>query len=97
MTAHMKNRSSKEGGCAYKKKSGPLTFICEKGRLSVLTTVEAIERFVLCSEISMGIIQTIALNHAFVEMIEQHRYLRTSRKGKVSEATVIDYLRKHLS
>jgi len=30
-------------------------------------------------------------------MIEQHRYLRTSRKGKVSEATVIDYLRKHLS
>ena len=97
MTAHMKNRSSKEGGCAYKKKSGPLTFICEKDRLSVLTTVEAIERFVLCSEISMGIIQTIALNHAFVEMIERHRYLRTSRKGKVSEATVIDYLRKHLS
>ncbi len=97
MTAHMKNRSSKEGGCAYKKKSGPLTFICEEDRLSVLTTVEAIECFVLCSEISMGIIQTIALNHAFVEMIEQHRYLRTSRKGKVSEATVIDYLRKHLS
>ena len=97
MTAHMKNRSSKEGGCAYKKKSGPLTFICEKDRLSVLTTVEAIERFVLCSEISMGIIQMIALNPAFVEMIEQHRYLRTSRKGKVSEATVIDYLRKHLS
>ena len=97
----MKNRSSKEGGCAYKKKSGPLTFICEEDRLSVclsvLTTVEAIERFVLCSEISIGIIQTIALNHAFVEMIEQHRYLRTSRKGKVSEATVIDYLRKHLS
>lgn len=97
MTAHMKNRSSKERGCAYKKKSGPLTFICEEDRLSVLTTVEAIERFVLCSEISMGIIPTIALNHAFVEMIEQHRYLRTSRKGKVSEATVIDYLRKHLS
>ena len=43
----------------------------------------------------MGIIQMAALNPAFVEMIERHRYLRTSHKGRVSEATVIDYLRKH--
>ena len=81
----------------YKKKSDPdpLTLIREEDRPSVLSTIEAIERFVLCSEISMGIIQMSALNSAFVEMIERHRYLRTSHKGKVSEATVIDYLRKH--
>ena len=81
----------------YKKKSDPdpLAFIQKEDRPSVLSTVEAIERFVLCCEISMGIIQMIALNPAFVEMIEQHRYLRTSCKGKVSEATVIGYLRKH--
>lgn len=81
----------------YKKKSDPdpLTLIHKEDRLSVLSTVEAIERFVLCSEISMGISQMAALNPVFVEMIERHRYLRTSRKGKVSEATVIDYLRKH--
>lgn len=29
--------------------------------------------------------------------MERNRYLRTSRKGKVSEATVIAYLRKHYS
>ena len=81
----------------YKKKSDPdpLALTREEDRLSVLLTVEAIERFVLCSEISMGIIQMVALNPAFAEMIEGHRYLRTSRKGKVSEATVMDYLRKH--
>ena len=81
----------------YKKKSDPdpLTLIREEDRPSVLSTVEAIGRFVLCSEISMGIIQMAALDPAFVEMIELHRYLRTSRKGRVSEATVIDYLRKH--
>ena len=81
----------------YKKKSDPdpLALIREEDRPSVLLTIEAIERFVLCSEISMGIIQMTALNPAFVETIERHRYLRTSRKGRVSEATVIDYLRKH--
>lgn len=81
----------------YKKKSDPdpLTFIRAEDRPSVLSAVEAIERFVLCSEISMGMIQMMALNPAFVEMMERHRYLRTSRKGRVSEATVIAYLRKH--
>jgi len=69
------------------------SFLMEK--MQTVLTIEAIERFVLCSEISMGIIQMTALNPAFVETIERHRYLRTSRKGRVSEATVIDYLRKH--
>lgn len=73
----------------YKKESALLTLIREKDRPSVLSTVETIERSVLCSEISIEIIQMIALNPAFVEIIEKHRYLRTSSKGKVSEASPI--------
>lgn len=72
----------------YKKKSDPdpLTFIREEDRLSVLSTVEAIERFVLCSEISMGIIQMIALNPAFVEMIDNIRLNGTITFGHPAKA-----------
>jgi len=81
----------------YKKKSDPdpLSLVKEEHQQSVLLTIDAIERFVLCSEIAMGLIQLIALTPVFAHTIEKHRYLRTFREGKVSEATVIDYLRKH--
>ena len=81
----------------YKKKSDPdpLESVKDENRKSVLLTIDAIERFVLCAEISMGLVQTIALKPAFVEMVERKRYLRTSREGRVPEATVIEYLRKH--
>ena len=81
----------------YKKKSDPdpLGSVRKEDQKSVLLAIDAIERFVLCSEISMGLIQMIALRPAFVEMIAKNRYLRTSYESKVSEATVIEYLRKH--
>ena len=81
----------------YKKKSDPdpLTNVEEENQKSVLLTIDAIERFVLCAEIAMGLIQLIALTPCFVQNIEKHRYLRTSHAGKVSEATAIEYLRKH--
>ncbi len=81
----------------YKKKSDPdpLESVKKEDRESVLLTIDAIHRFVLCSEISMGLAQMIALKPAFVEMIAKNRYLRTSYEGKVSEATVMEYLRKH--
>ena len=81
----------------YKKKSDPdpLSLVEKEHQESVLLTIDAIERFVLCSEIAIGLVQLIALTPAFVKMIEKHRYLRTFQEGKVSEATVIDYLRKH--
>lgn len=81
----------------YKKKTdpAPLVAVSEQHQRSVLLTVDAIERFALCSEIAMGIVQLMALKPEFAEIIENHRYLRTSHKGKVSEATVIEYLRKH--
>lgn len=81
----------------YKKKSDPdpLSTVKKENQESVLLTIDAIERFVLCSEIAMGLIQMIALTPKFVNTIEKHRYLRTFHEGKVSEATVMDYLRKH--
>lgn len=81
----------------YKKKSDPdpLTIVKEEHQSSILLTIGAIERFVLCSEIAMGLVQLIALTPIFVNTIEKHRYLRTFHEGKVSEATVIEYLRKH--
>lgn len=81
----------------YKKRSDPdpLSNVKKEDQESVLLTVDAIERFVLCSEIAMGLIQLIALTPAFAKTIGKHRYLRTFHEGKVSEATVMDYLRKH--
>lgn len=81
----------------FKKKSepDPLSTVSEDSQDSILGTIDAIERFVLCSEISMGLIQLIALKPCFAERIEKQRYLRTSAQGKVSEATVAEYLRKH--
>lgn len=81
----------------FKKKSepDPLSQVSEDDYPSVLRTIDAIERFVLCSEISMGLIQLTALKSCFAERIEKQRYLRTSTPGKVSEATVAEYLRKH--
>jgi len=81
----------------FRKKTDPdpLAQVPEDSRESVLGTIDAIERFVLCAEISMGLLQLIALKPCFVERIEKQRYLRTSSKGKVSEATVAVYLRTH--
>ena len=50
----------------------------------------------LCAEIAMGLVQLIALNPMFTKQVESHRYLRTFQEGKVSEATVMEYLRKNI-
>ncbi len=83
----------------YKKKTDPdpLSEVTEeKERKAIIATVDACERFVLCSEIAIGITQLIALNPLFARNIQKHRYLRTSQEERVSEATVLWYLRKHI-
>lgn len=82
----------------YKKKSDPdqLSQITEEShKKAILLTVDAIERFVLCASIAMGIVQMIALDPVMSKGINKHRYLRTSCDNKVSEATVMEYLRKN--
>lgn len=66
----------------------------EKNR--IIKTIEATERFVLCACIAMGLTQMMALTPDFAETVRTQRYLRTSSKDKVSEATVLDYLRKNI-
>lgn len=82
----------------YKKKSDsdPLTGRNEKEQKRILLTIQAMERFVLCAEIAMRLVQLIALNPIFTKQVESHRYLRTFHEGKVSEATVMDYLRNSI-
>lgn len=68
---------------------------CQR-RKRILKTVEATERFVLCAGIAMGITQMMALTPSIAETVRKHRYLRTASKHKVSEATVLEYLRKNI-
>ena len=82
----------------YKKKSepDPLSLITDEAhKKAILRAVDAIERFVLCASIAMGIVQLIALDPVMVKGISKHRYLRTAYSDKVSEATVMAYLRKN--
>ncbi len=83
----------------YKKRSDPdplETIDDKKSRTAILSTIDACERFVLCSEVAIGIVQLIALRPVFVRRIQKHRYLRTSNDNKISEATVFWYLRKNI-
>lgn len=83
----------------YKKKKDKSELSCvgkEEAKTRILKTIEATERFVLCAAIAMGLAQMMALTPAFAETVRIHRYLRTSSKNKVSEATVLEYLRKNI-
>lgn len=63
---------------------------------SIQQTVKAIEGFVICSCIAMGLLQMIAVRYAGKEPAQFFRYLRTPSAGIVSEATVMAYLRKSI-
>ena len=67
----------------------------EQKRQRILKTIDATERFVLCSCIAMGLSQLMALTPSIAKTVREHRYLRTSPAHKVSEATVLEYLRKN--
>lgn len=63
----------------------------------ILSTLNAIEMYVMCSCIAIGLLQIIALKFSPTELNNQSfRYLRTPSKEIVSEATVACYLRKNI-
>jgi len=64
----------------------------EKERTRILHTVKAIEGYVMCSCIAMGMLQLIALRFSNKVPGLFFRYLRTPSKSVVSEATVRVYL-----
>lgn len=68
----------------------------EKDKEHIQLTVKAIEGYVLCSCIAMGLLQMIAIHYSSLVPRLFFRYLRTSSKNMVSEATVMAYLRKSI-
>jgi len=67
-----------------------------KQRQNTLLTIKAIEGYVMCSCIAMGILQLIAIRYSKQVPALFWRYLRTPSKLIVSEATVMFYLCKHI-
>ena len=69
----------------------------EKVRERIISTLNAVEMYVMCSCIAIGLLQIIALNFSSNELNNKiFRYLRTPSKTIVSEATVAYYLRKNI-
>ena len=67
----------------------------EKSRRKVLETVRAIEMHMALSCIAMGILQSVSIRFTGEFHPGQIRYQRTPSRGRVSEAAVMHYLRKH--
>jgi hypothetical protein len=63
-------------------------------RKRILQTVKAIEGYMMCSCIAMGLLQMMALRYSNNVPGLFFRYLRIPSKGVVSEATVMAYLRR---
>ncbi|WP_342746172.1 transposase [Paenibacillus donghaensis] len=68
----------------------------EQHRCRIEQTVQAIEGFVMCQCIAMGLLQLIALRFSDRTPGLFFRYLRTPSLAVVSEATVAAYLRKSI-
>jgi hypothetical protein len=69
----------------------------EKVKERIISTLNAVEMYVMCSCIAMGLLQIIALNFSSTEVNNKiFRYLRTPSKTIVSEATAACYLRKNI-
>ncbi len=69
----------------------------ERSRKKILKTVRAIEVHMELSCIAMGILQTLSIRFIGKVCSSQIRYQRTPSKGRVSEAALMHYFRKHFS
>ena len=67
----------------------------ERPRRKVLEAVRAIEMHMALSCIAMGILQGISIHFIGKVSSGQIRYQRTPSRGRVSEAALMHYFRKH--
>ncbi len=67
----------------------------EKPRRKVLEAVRAIEMHMALSCIAIGILQNLSIYFIGKVNSNQIRYQRTPSRGRVSEATLMHYFRKH--
>lgn len=65
-------------------------------RRRVLKTLKAIEGYVLFSSIAMGITQMLCLKYEGKIQVSDFRYLRTPSHRVMSEASMMEYLRRDL-
>lgn len=82
----------------YQKKgeSAPMEHVeGEKPRRKVLEAVRAIEMHMALSCIAMGILQSLSILFSGRIHTSQIRYQRTPSRGRISEATLMHYFRKH--
>ncbi|QQK81992.1 transposase [Salicibibacter cibi] len=77
-----------------KGESHPLEHVKDKENIRL--TIKAIEGFVMCNCIAMGLLQIIAVRYSHRVPRLFFRYLRTPSKAIVSEATVMAYLRRSI-
>ena len=75
----------------------PLSLVTDpKHRKRILDCVRAIEGFVTCSTLAMGIVQLISMKEFGSGSIQKIRYLRTPSKVNPSEGSVMYFLRRNL-
>lgn len=73
----------------------PLDQVTEaRAQKRILQTIKAIEGFMMCSCIAMGLLQMIALRTGNKRQNKMLRFLRTPSKGAASEATIMAHLRQ---
>ena len=65
-------------------------------RTRILKTFKAIEGYVLFSSIAMGITQMLCLKYEGKIHVSDFRYLRTPSRQVMSEASMMEYLRRNL-
>lgn len=65
-----------------------------RNRQRILTTVKAIEGFMMCNCMAMGLLQMIALRYFHKVSERFFTYLRALSKGVASETMVMAYLRR---
>lgn len=69
---------------------------CKKTQEKIICTLDAIEAYMMCTSIAMGLLQIISLKFSNDMNVGVFRFLRTKSKEVVSEATVACYLRKRI-
>lgn len=83
----------------YYQKKGELTLLerveDDHARKKVLEAVRAIEMHVVLSCIAIGILQSLSIYYIGKVNSSQIRYQRTPSRGRVSEAALMHYFRKH--
>ncbi len=67
----------------------------EKSRKKILEAVRATEMHMALSCIAMGLLQSLSIYYIGKIGSGQIRYQRTPSRGRVSEATLMHYFRKH--